>query len=474
MKLKVLSLLAVVLFTPPAYAAKVRGSRVGANAKSAGFFVEAFSSTGRVLYKSIKLDEQGKFEIDFVSAEPLVYWIDNYPVFVKPSDDLQIILPEKKNGIFVIGGDNQQQTVSTPAEKGTSKVQLLGNSTSNNLLINDVNTAWANFNKDKKGLQTIDEINKQYANGLKIISISKDVDLNNFANFYNDMRYLEAKLQYVRANPNDQQSKNFFELLHKISLNNPAVTSLKSIGLRALITNYYAFLRLSQGAKISDDDLSDNGSIGKMEYLLKNISNERVINEELNQSIIYHLSIKGWNPELDKIMVASVEKTTDATAKKNLIDLREKYSKVSKNSVAPEFSIPDATGKLVKLSDFKGKVVAIDVWATWCIPCMHSLPFFLKLRDKYKDNANVVFMSISTDNANSKTKWLDFLKEKNMNSVDLHAGDKNASAFEKAYNITGIPRYILIDKSGKIIEDHAPQASEPEFESLIQTVLQAK
>jgi thiol-disulfide isomerase/thioredoxin len=129
---------------------------------------------------------------------------------------------------------------------------------------------------------------------------------------------------------------------------------------------------------------------------------------------------------------------------------------------------------LIKLSDFRGKVVAIDVWATWCVPCMHSLPYFLQLRDKYKDNKDVVFISVSTDNAASKTKWLAFLKSKNMKGVDLHAGDANSSAFEKAYNISGIPRYILIDQQGKIIEDHAVQASEPEYERLIETAIKSK
>ncbi|PWS30147.1 TlpA family protein disulfide reductase [Pedobacter paludis] len=474
MKLKGLSFLMVVLFTLPVYAAKVRGSRVGANEKSAGFFVEAFSSKGRVLYKSIKLDENGKFEINFPSNESLVYWIDNYPVFVKPNEDLEIILPEKKSNVFVLGGDNPQKNVAATDQKGSSNIQIAGKSSINSLLISEIETSWGNFVKEKKGLQTIEEINGQYLLATKLIKNSKDIEINKYASFYNNFRLLESKIQYLRMHPDVKSDKSYFDVLNRISLNDQAINSLKIIGLRALISNYYAFLKLSLGAKISDDDLSDNGSIGKMEYLLKNVSAERVINEELNQSIIYHLSIKGWSPELDKVMVIAIEKITDTATKKNLTELREKYSKVSKNTIAPAFSIPDASGKMVSLNDFKGKVIAIDVWATWCIPCMHSLPFFLKLRDKYKNNQDVVFVSISTDNAKSKDKWISFLKSKGMNGVDLHAGDESATPFEKAYNITGIPRYILIDKQGKIIEDHAPQASEPEYEALIQTALQTK
>jgi thiol-disulfide isomerase/thioredoxin len=473
MKAKILSLLISVACVLPVFSATIHGSRTGANEKSSGFFVEAFSKQGRVLYKSLKFDENGKFVLDFPTNEALVYWIDNFPVYVQPNENLEIILPERKSGAFVIGGPAEQQTAS-PGMVTETNIKLAGKSAINNLLINEINVAWANLSKEKKGAQTIAEIDQVYQNEIKLIVKSKDVPVNQVASFYNNLRYLEAKLQYLRAHPTEKVAKGFFNVTNKISLNNPAVNSLKSIGLRALVTNYYMFLKLSQGAGIKDEDLNDNSSLGKMEHLLKNVSNERIINEELNQSIVYHLSIKGWNPQLDKIMVAAIEKTTDVAAKKNLIDLREKYSKVSKNTIAPGFSIPDATGKMISLADFKGKVVAIDVWATWCIPCMHSLPYFLKIRDKYKDNPNVVLMSISTDNAESKTKWLNFLKSKNMNGVDLHAGDKSATAFEKAYNITGIPRYILIGKDGKIIEDHAVQASEPAYETLIQTALQEK
>jgi thiol-disulfide isomerase/thioredoxin len=473
MKAKILSLFISVVCVLPAFSATISGSRTGANEKTSGFFVEAFSKQGRVLYKTLKFDENGKFVLDFPTNEALVYWIDNFPVYVLPNEHLEIILPERKAGAFVIGGPAEQKAAE-PGMITETNIKLAGKSTNNNLLINEINVAWSDFAKEKKGAQTIIEIDQVYQNEIKLIVKSKDASVNQFGNFYNNLRYLEAKLQYLRAHSTEKVEQRFFDVANKVSLNNSAINSLKSIGLRSLVANYYMFLKLSQGADIKDEDLTDNSSLGKMDYLLKNVTNERVINEELNQSIVYHLSIKGWNPQLDKIMVAAIEKTTDVAAKKNLIDLREKYSKVSKNAMAPGFLIPDATGKIISLADFKGKVVAIDVWATWCIPCMHSLPYFLKIRDKYKNNPNVVFMSISTDNAESKTKWLNFLKSKNMNGVDLHAGDKSASAFEKAYNITGIPRYILIGKDGKIIEDHAVQASEPAYETLIQAALQAK
>jgi thiol-disulfide isomerase/thioredoxin len=473
MKSKILILLAGMLFTLPVYSAKIRGSRTGATATSAGFFVEAYSAQGRVLFKSLKFDEEGKFVLEFPAKEPLLYWIDSSPVYVLPNDDLEIVLPEKSNATFVLGGPADQKVIS-PGMVTDHEIKIAGKSEINNLLVSQINAIWLRFGKEKGTNKRIEDIDNLYLTTTKIIANSKDAEINALGKFYNDKRYLESKLQYLRAHPDETAPAGYFDLLSEISLNNPAINTLKPIGIKALVSNYYMFMRLSKGASIQDEDLTDNSSLRRMQFLLKNVSNSRIINEELNQSIVYHLSIRGWNPELDKIIVSTIEKTSNPEAKQSLIDLREKYSKISKNTVAPDFSIPDASGKMVKLSDFRGKIVAIDVWATWCVPCMHSLPYFLNLRDKYKDNQNIVFMSISTDNDQSKSKWLKFLKSKNMNGVDLHAGDKSASSFEKAYNITGIPRYILIDANGKIIEDHAVAASEPEYEKLIETALKSK
>jgi len=470
MKTKIFSLLIAALFVTPVFSATIRGSRTGANESSAGFFVEAYAAKGRVLFKSLKFDAKGEFSLDFPTTEDLVYWVDNFPIYVKANEEIKIILPERQSNIVVIGGNpSEQKSVSSSAAVKERNVQLLDHRI-DNLLVNKVSQAWADFLAVKKAT-TLAEIDANYASIKKLVAVSKDADLNAIASFYNDMRYLESKIQYLRANPSLKIQDDFFKFLPGISLNNAAVNTIKPIGIRSLVANYYMAYKLSKGADLKNEDLVDNASLNRMQFILDRVTNERIINEELNRSIIYHLSTKGWNPTLDKIITATIAKTTDVEGKQKLLTERERYSKVSKHTLAPDFTIPDATGKLVKLSDFRGKIVAIDVWATWCVPCMHSLPYFLKLREQYLANPDIVFVTISTDNAASKNKWLNFLKDKNMNGIDLHAGDKAASAFEKAYNITGIPRYILIDRDGKIIEDHAVQASEPEYVALLEAAL---
>ena len=112
----------------------------------------------------------------------------------------------------------------------------------------------------------------------------------------------------------------------------------------------------------------------------------------------------------------------------------------------------DEFGKMVKLSDFRGKMVFIDVWATWCGGCVEGLPYFMALRDQYKDQKDLVLLTISDDGIEAKSRWLKFLKEKKYSGKVPHLIiNKEKDNFTKDYCITGIPRYILIDKEGKIV-----------------------
>lgn len=479
MKKSIITLFAAGLLTIPAFASRISGTRLGAGKQSAGFFVEAYSKSGRVWFSSVKFDDAGKFSLDLPDQEALVYWIDNFPVYILPNQDLEIVLPERKSSVAVLGvGSSTTGTTAVVTKEGAKNVKpaensikVTGKSSANALLIYQVNILWADFIK-KTAHPTAEELDQQHAHLAKLIRKSKDAPVKALASFYNDNRCLEAKVQYLRLNQTVKPNAHYFEILNGISLNNPAVNTLKPIGIRSLVTNYYLLSALAKGSSFEGEELLDNASLLKIKFLLDSTSNERVLNEELVQRINYYLSIKGWNPELDAMINQTIEKLENPESKKMLADAKEKYSKVSKNAMAPDFAIPDANGKLVKLSDFKGKILAIDVWATWCVPCMHTLPSFLALREKYKDNDQVAFVTISTDS--KKSAWSAFLKAKNMNGIDLHAGDPAASAFEKAYNISGIPRYILIDKQGRILEDHAIGAYDPAYEKLIQQAIQAK
>lgn len=118
------------------------------------------------------------------------------------------------------------------------------------------------------------------------------------------------------------------------------------------------------------------------------------------------------------------------------------------------FSLPDTDGKMVSMKDFKGKVVFIDVWATWCGPCRGQFPFLKEVEEEYKDNMDIVFVGISTDAITNKQKWLKTIKKEKLEGIQLI--DDSGKSFGRKYNILSIPRFLLIDKQGNWIEIRCP------------------
>jgi thiol-disulfide isomerase/thioredoxin len=169
-----------------------------------------------------------------------------------------------------------------------------------------------------------------------------------------------------------------------------------------------------------------------------------------------------------------------------LLDYEEKYGKylitdnqkeklrVLKNTLnvmkdgapAVDFKFPDANGKQIALSDFKGKLVYIDVWATWCGPCKQEIPHLKKLEEEYHNNKNIVFLSVSVDKSKDHAKWKEFLVKEGLKGVQIFAGDDSHKYMLEPYKISGIPRFILIGKDGNIISTDAPRPSSSEIKIL--------
>lgn len=128
-----------------------------------------------------------------------------------------------------------------------------------------------------------------------------------------------------------------------------------------------------------------------------------------------------------------------------------------------QFGFPDIDGKKISLSDLKGKVVLLDMWATWCGPCRAEEPHWEKLNEAFKGKA-VAFVGVSTDQ--DKPKWEEYVKTKSLKGIQLHAGVGNP--LSEAYKVNSIPRYILIDKNGNLISADSPRPSDPKLSALIE------
>lgn len=138
----------------------------------------------------------------------------------------------------------------------------------------------------------------------------------------------------------------------------------------------------------------------------------------------------------------------------------------AKKSNAPEVTFENLAGEKISLSSFKGKVIYVDFWASWCGPCRQEFPFSKQLQNDLKNKDEVVFLYISIDE--NKEAW-----KKAVSSLGLDKGGVNVYAPElaAAYGVSAIPRYMLFNKEGQLVDPNAPRPSDPETLSRISELL---
>lgn len=154
--------------------------------------------------------------------------------------------------------------------------------------------------------------------------------------------------------------------------------------------------------------------------------------------------------------------------KLRLEDIGAKLYEARKGQPSADFTYPDSEGKPVSLSGFKGKVVMVDVWATWCGPCRKELPYLKSLEEEMKGK-DVVFIGVSLDEKKDFEKWKKFIVDEQLPGVQLFAG--GWSKIAKDYKITGIPRFMVFGKDGQVVEANAPRPSAPELKELLEAEL---
>lgn len=157
----------------------------------------------------------------------------------------------------------------------------------------------------------------------------------------------------------------------------------------------------------------------------------------------------------------------------NLSKVTSSY-KVLKNltpgKASPTFNYENFKGGETNLDDLKGKVVYIDVWATWCGPCLREIPSLKKLEEDYH-NKNIAFVSLSIDEKKDYEKWRTMIADKELGGIQLMADNDWKSSFVREYGIRGIPRFIIIDPEGNIVNSDAPRPSNPEIRTTFDKIL---
>ncbi|MGA3055340.1 MAG: redoxin domain-containing protein [Candidatus Korobacteraceae bacterium] len=138
------------------------------------------------------------------------------------------------------------------------------------------------------------------------------------------------------------------------------------------------------------------------------------------------------------------------------------------HSVAPDFSLQDLNGQPLALADYRGKVVLLDFWATWCAPCLDEIPHFVALQNEYREQGLQV-IGISMDDGPKPVR--DFYQRFKMNYPVALGTEKLAQAYG---GVLGLPVTFLIGRDGQVAAKYIGEVQMPVVEQEIKSLLQAK
>lgn len=191
-----------------------------------------------------------------------------------------------------------------------------------------------------------------------------------------------------------------------------------------------------------------------------------IADDQLRAKFILAHAQRGVTQSLVKFLEGNRKYMMDDAQKKELALLLRRANLQIAGGSWIDFTYPDVNGKMHSLSENLGKVVLLDLWATWCAPCLAEIPALEKL-EKELEGKDVVFISLSLDT--DKAKWQNMVKQKQLSGVQLFSNSE--PRFMQDYEVAEIPRYIVFDKNGKTVNFNAPRPSDPKLKTLIESNL---
>ena len=267
------------------------------------------------------------------------------------------------------------------------------------------------------------------------------------------------------------------KVLKGVDLSTKEFLACTNLGL--VIEDYYGLKAVAEGAPVGE-------AWGSMWFntTVETIGNEYDYSRyrqilELNNpelSLAYLSCLKsvfrynGYTKGLDELRPLFEKNMPEGELKDEINKLYESYAHLKEGNVAPAFTLKDFRGKEHSLADYKGKILVVDVWATWCGGCIAKLPKYMEMSEKYKDRDDIEFITISIDDKGVYNSWKYALPRLKLMGMTNLLASEGECTFQEDYNITGIPRYFLIDKEGKIVSVYAPTPGK-DFETLINRTL---
>jgi len=402
--------------------------------------------------KEISVSEDGTFN-DTLQNIDLGYYSFRYAnesseFFLRPGYNLKLLIDPNEFDESIIYSGNGEAENNYLAKKYLNEEEL-GQLRAYQYLGSLDEKAFVHKMDSVKQLEN-DFLNKQDELSSEFRSLEKTSIHYNWAY---KLKQFELYKRFVSKDENFNVSENYPDFEKDMNLEDENLL---------VVNNYKNYLNEYYSHKAGDFAKHNNiaRDIAFLQIVVKDVKSSKIKEQLLYGAAKYGVS---YTNELQNYYDIFMANSVDEEHKKDVSEKYNKLIKLSKGKPSPKFTAyENFNGGETSLDDLKGKFVYVDVWATWCGPCKREIPSLKKVEKEYHEK-NIAFVSMSIDRKKDYDEWRKMVKEEELSGIQLFAPNDWSSDFVSDYGIMGIPRFILIDPEGNIVNANAPRPSSDEL-----------
>lgn len=404
----------------------------------------------------VRLDSAGKGTIEVEVPEPIFAYINGKHmaagILIGPGDEFQIL----------------------PSSKGAKQaIRFEGDGAIVNQIYNESQQLRNGFDKwngtysfqlgPDEFLKAKDSLQRSYDQLLAKLKSDKQVsaDRVDMLNRQTAMHVIFYQYNFVAGKDSSEIPLSVREVVRKLPVD--------TIALKTGIFDYALIASNFYRQEISDAIYEENEEVDAdtleaifptlVEKKIKAGKYPKLIEDFLRvKSASIQIGLNGLTPSLHDLAKRLGKEIPSEDFKSVMREDVARWEKIGPGKPAPDFSGITPDGKQLALSDLRGKVVYVDIWATWCGPCVEEFPDSKKVQAEFKGNDKIAFLYVSVDR--DTLAWKKMVAGNRVpKGLHVLSGTDTPESIWNLYHVWGIPRYLLIDAEGRMVTTHAVRPS---------------